>query len=52
MTRQNSSATDITNCYLSGSVGHTNWYYALAPSISYQMGMPNDSTRAGRIAEL
>ena len=52
MTRQNSSATDITTCYLSGSVGHTNWWYALAPNQAYQAGVPCPNSVERRISEL
>lgn len=41
MTRQNSDASTIpTNTYLSGSVGHGNWYYAVASFGVYNRGIP------------
>jgi len=42
LTLQNSltSASPINPCYLSGSVGHTNWFFAIAPRNNYQNGMP------------
>lgn len=38
--RQNQDATIIDTCYLSGSVGHSNWYYAIAPHGVYKRGTP------------
>ena len=40
LTRQNSDASTITNTYLSGSVGHVNWYYALGATSSWGIGIP------------
>lgn len=52
MTRQNSDTSSISSCYLSGSVGHGNWYYALAPSSSYQNGVPSYGENTARQVEL
>ena len=43
LTRMNSSETSISNCYLSGSVGHTNWWFAIAATSFYQGGIPGPS---------
>ena len=41
LTRQNSDASTVpTNTYLSGSVGHANWYYAIASFGVYNRGIP------------
>ena len=37
--RQSSDATAFSNTYLDGSVGHSNWFYAIG-SVSYQGGIP------------
>ena len=41
MTRQNSDTASISSCYLSGSVGHSNWFYALASSAVWNRGIPS-----------
>lgn len=50
LTRQNESTTEITEkCYLSGTTGHVNWWYAIAPKNSYQNGVPGpNKVIAGR----
>lgn len=40
LTRQNSNANTITDTYLSGSVGHGNWFYALGATSSWGIGIP------------
>lgn len=40
LTRRNSSETAINNCYLCGSVGHSNWWFAIAATQFYQGGIP------------
>ena len=40
LTRQNSDASSISNCYLSGSVGHSNWYYAIGATSAWGNGIP------------
>lgn len=40
LTRQNSDASTITNTYLSGSVGHGSWFYALGATSSWGIGIP------------
>lgn len=40
LTRQNSDANTITDTYLSGSVGHGNWFYALGATSSWGIGIP------------
>lgn len=50
LTRQNSSATNISLCYISGSVGHGNWFYAIGCVSEWKNGIPsyNGSGTAGR----
>ena len=44
LTRQNSSTTEITSyCYLSGSTGHNNWWYAIASKQAFNGGIPGPS---------
>lgn len=40
LTRQNSDATTISPTYLSGSVGHTNWWFAIGSSSVHAGGIP------------
>ena len=40
LARQNSDATAYSPCYLSGSVGHGNWFYAIGAAIIHGDGMP------------
>lgn len=40
LTRQNSGETVISPCFLSGSVGHNNWFYAIGASESWNGGIP------------
>lgn len=40
LTRQNSDANSISSCYLSGSVGHTNWFYAIGATSTWGNGIP------------
>jgi uncharacterized repeat protein (TIGR02543 family) len=40
LTRQNSDANSISSCYLSGSVGHTNWFYAIGATTTWGNGIP------------
>lgn len=51
LNRQNSDETDISPCFLSGTVGHSNWYYAIGASSSHVNGMPtyNNGSTAGRV---
>lgn len=44
MTRQNSDATTITDTWLSGSVGHSNWFYALGAIESWEEGIPSSNS--------
>lgn len=39
--RQNSDVDSFDLCYLSGSVGHHGWYYALGASSTYYDGIPS-----------
>lgn len=48
LARQNSESTAISPCFLSGSVGHEDWFYAIASSSVQQNGIPsydNSSTQ-------
>ena len=49
LTRQNSSTTSISNCYLSGSTGHSNWYHAIGVSSAWNGGMPGPNTAVEEI---
>lgn len=44
LTRQNSNETTYTNCYLSGSVGHGNWFYAIGAAAGHDGGIPGPSS--------
>lgn len=48
LTRQNSDATNISPCYLSGSVGHGNWFYAIGSKSKHGNGIPSYSSTANR----
>lgn len=41
LARQNESTSVITSTWLSGSVGHSNWFYAIGPNTTYQRGVPS-----------
>lgn len=43
LTRQNSSETTLGNTYLSGSVGHSNWFYAIGAASKHDGGIPGPS---------
>lgn len=47
LTRQNSDASALANCYLSGSVGHGNWYYAIGANTSWNNGVPGFNSSTG-----
>ena len=49
MTRQNQSETSIGNCYLSGSVGHTNWFFAIGAHNKHGAGIPSYDSTANRV---
>ena len=40
LTRQKSDASVLSNTYLSGSVGHGNWFYAVGASSAWNNGIP------------
>lgn len=46
LTRQSSDTSVFSNTWLSGSVGHGNWYWAIGAGVSYVRGIPsgNDIT--------
>lgn len=44
LTRQNSGETATSNCYLSGSVGHGNWFYAIGATNKHDGGIPGPSS--------
>lgn len=43
LTRQVSDATTFNSTYLSGSVGHGNWYYAIGAKSKHGVGIPMGS---------
>lgn len=47
LTRQYSDATTLGSTYLSGSVGHGNWFYAIASHNVYQRGIPTTANLNG-----
>ena len=55
LTRQNESTTLTSRCYLSGAVGHSNWYYAIGASEIWKTGIPScgdavsDGSTSGRV---
>lgn len=40
LTRQNSDATSISSCFISGSVGYSNWFHAIGTSSAWNGGIP------------
>lgn len=40
LTRQKSSASELSSTYLSGSVGHDDWYYAIGANTKHGTGIP------------
>lgn len=50
--RCNSSASDITYAYIDGSVGFSNWWFAVAPSEKYEGGFPGPSEIVYRQCEI
>lgn len=40
LARNNSSETSAASCFISGSVGHSNWYYAIGATGKYNDGIP------------
>ncbi len=40
LTRQNENVNTLSNTLLSGTVGHSNWYYAIGAYTEYQGGIP------------
>lgn len=55
LTRQNSASNNISPCFLSGSVGHSNWHYAIGANGTHNTGIPScgslssTSSTAGRV---
>jgi len=49
MTRHSSSTTAISGTYLSGSVGSTNWFFAIGACSSYGSGIPSYNSTANRV---
>lgn len=52
LTRQNSSATVYSPCYLSGSVGHGNWFYAIGAASTHGVGIPTWNGSTSSIVDL
>lgn len=51
LTRQSSDATafNSSSCYISGSVGHGNWFYAIGAAATYGEGIPSYSSTWGSV---
>lgn len=47
LTRQKQDATSFNPCYLSGSVGHNNWFYAIGASSVHGDGIPSATDIGG-----
>lgn len=41
LTRQKEDTTSYSPCYLSGSVGHGNWFYAIGAATTHDVGIPS-----------
>lgn len=52
LTRQNSSEASISSCYLSGSVGHSNWHYAIGATSTHGNGIPTASGSTANDVEI
>lgn len=50
--RNSSDANAMNYCYIDGSVGFSNWWFAIAPAEKYEGGMPGPSDIAFRQCEL
>lgn len=44
LTRQNSNADTKSECYLSGSTGHSNWFYAIGAYEKWDAAMPGPNS--------
>lgn len=49
LTRQSSDTTAYSPCYLSGSVGHGNWFYAIGAASTHGDGIPSYSSTWGSV---
>lgn len=52
LTRQNSNADTKSGCYLSGSTGHSNWFYAIGAYEKWDAAMPGPNSTAVSETEL
>lgn len=52
LTRQNSSETSVSSCYLSGSVGHSNWHYAIGATSTHGNGIPTANSSTANDVEI
>lgn len=52
LTRQNSDASSIASTYLSGSVGHTNWFFAIGCASAWSGGIPGPNVAITGRAQL
>ena len=50
--RQSESTTSLGSCYLSGSVGHNNWFYAIGAANTHEIGIPAYSGSTDGVVEL
>lgn len=49
LTRQSSDTSSYSPCYLSGSVGHGNWFYAIGAATTHQQGIPSYTSTWGSV---
>jgi hypothetical protein len=50
--RQNENPTTLSSCYLSGSVGHSNWFYAIGAIGTHYDGIPTWNGSTDSVVEL
>lgn len=52
LTRQNSNPNTVSNSYLSGSVGHANYFYAIGSYSAFKTGIPSYGSSTATVVEL
>jgi hypothetical protein len=52
LTRQNENATINNSCYLSGSVGHSNWFFAIGAKEAWNNAVPGPNSAPVEETEL
>ena len=50
--RQNENPTTLSSCYLSGSVGHSNWFYSIGAANTHYDGIPTWNGSTDSVVEL